>query len=126
MLLLDQIAEARIQEAVERGEFDKLPGAGQPLRLDDDGHVPQELRAAYRLLKNAGFVPPEVELRREISKAEDLLACAQDAGERGRAARRLSYLNMQLSAGRRDRVDLRLQEAYYQKLQARFEKLADQ
>jgi hypothetical protein len=119
MLLLDQVVDTCIAEAMERGEFDNLPGKGKPLALDDDRHVPKELRVAYRLLKNAGFAPPEVELRRDISRLEDIAAGALDAGERGRAARRLSYLNMQLSLARRGKLDLRVNEAYYHKLQVR-------
>ncbi|MGI8739656.1 MAG: DnaJ family domain-containing protein [Gammaproteobacteria bacterium] len=119
MFLLDQLAEQRIAEAIERGEMDNLAGAGKPLQFDDDSHVPQELRAAYRVLKNAGFVPPEVELRDEIAYAEDLLAAATTGNSRPQAARRLDYLIMRLNAGRRDRVNLRVQECYYQKLQAR-------
>lgn len=117
--MLDQLAEQRIAEAIERGEMDNLPGSGKPLVLDDDSHVPQELRAAYRLLKNAGFVPPEVELRREIALAEDLLAAATIGNARQQATRRLDYLIMRLNAGRRERVDLRVQERYYQKLRSR-------
>ena len=57
---LTAIAERRIQEAIERGEFDDLPGKGKPLHLgEDDRSVPEELRMAYRMLKNAGLLPPE-------------------------------------------------------------------
>src|SRR5690554_3023375 len=86
------LAERRIREAMERGEFDNLPGAGQPLDLDDDSHVPEELRAAYRLLKNAGMVPPELELRRELANAEQLLALASTPEERSVAYRRWRVL----------------------------------
>ncbi|EQU10385.1 hypothetical protein G849_03524 [Escherichia coli HVH 197 (4-4466217)] len=54
MWLLDQWAERHIAEAQAKGEFDNLVGSGEPLILDDDSHVPPELRAGYRLLKNAG------------------------------------------------------------------------
>jgi len=59
--MLESIAERRIGEAVANGELDNLPGAGKPLELDDDPLVPEELRLAYRILKNAGYVPPEIE-----------------------------------------------------------------
>lgn len=68
--MLDQIAERKIAEAVERGDFDDLPGAGQPLDLTDDALIPEDLRMAYRILKNAGFVPPEVETLNEIAALE--------------------------------------------------------
>ena len=58
--MMDQIAERKIAEAMARGELDDLPGAGRPLDLDDDKDVPEELRMAYRVLKNAGFAPEEV------------------------------------------------------------------
>lgn len=57
MWLLDQWAERHILDAQTKGEFDNLPGSGEPLTLDDDSHVPAELRAGYRLLKNAGCLP---------------------------------------------------------------------
>lgn len=57
MWLLDQWAERHIIEAQRKGEFDNLPGRGEPLILDDDSHVPAELRAGYRLLKNADCLP---------------------------------------------------------------------
>jgi len=66
--MLDFLAEQRIAEAVSRGELDDLPGAGRPLDLDDDTLVPEELRVAHRILKNAGVAPPEVK-RLELMKA---------------------------------------------------------
>ena len=73
MWLLDQWAERHITEAQSKGEFDNLPGSGEPLILDDDSHVPPELRAGYRLLKNAGCLPPELEQRREAIQLLDCL-----------------------------------------------------
>lgn len=49
MWLLDQWAERHIIEAQRKGEFDNLPGRGEPLILDDDSHVPAELRAGSRM-----------------------------------------------------------------------------
>lgn len=85
---LDALVERRIEAAIARGEFDNLPGAGQPLALDDEPLVPAELRVAYRLLKNAGYLPPELAQLAEInhllgavSRAE-LGAIEQRAGDR--------------------------------------------
>ena len=61
--MLDFLVEQRLEEAVSRGELAKLPGEGRPLELDDDPLVPEELRLAHRILKNAGFVPPEIEAK---------------------------------------------------------------
>ena len=65
MLALELLAERKIAEAVSRGEFDDLPGAGRPLDLEDDALIPEELRMAYRILKNAGFTPKEVQEKGE-------------------------------------------------------------
>lgn len=73
MWLVDELAEQHIKAALEKGELSNLPGSGKPLQLDDDSHVPPELRAGYRLLKNAGFLPPELELRREAMEVNDLI-----------------------------------------------------
>ncbi|ARF47983.1 DUF1992 domain-containing protein [Pantoea stewartii] len=73
MWLIDQLAEQHIKAAQEKGELSDLPGEGAPLNLEDDSQVPPELRAGYRLLKNAGFLPPELELRREALQVSDLL-----------------------------------------------------
>lgn len=97
MTLLDLLAERKIAEAQARGEFDALPGSGRPLDLQDDLLVPEDLRVAYRLLKNAGFVPPELEVNAQIRSAEALLQCTElDATERVQAMRRLDLLRARL------------------------------
>jgi hypothetical protein len=121
MFLIDQIAETRIQEAMAQGDFDDLPGAGKPLSLDDDVHVPEELRVAYRILRNAGCIPPTLELRREISQVEHLLAHLETPTERTQASRRLHYLMARLNLSRDGLADLRIEEAYYAKLVDRLE-----
>ena len=62
--------------------FDNLPGKGKPLRLDDDSRIAPHLRASYRILRNAGILPPEMQLRKEISDLRQLLSevqCESDA-----------------------------------------------
>jgi hypothetical protein len=97
MWLIDKLAEQKITEAIEKGELDDLPGRGQPLCLDDDDLVPEDLRVAYRLLKNAGFLPPQFNMRKEIANVELLLAQARSQEERAILNKRLSYLLTQLS-----------------------------
>jgi hypothetical protein len=116
MNAIERIAEQRIREAIERGDFDHLEGAGKPLALDDDRDVPDELRVAYRILKNAGCIPPEIELRREIASAEHLLAQALSSGERQAANQRLEFLLVKLAAMRRGSRDARVEAAYYDRL----------
>jgi hypothetical protein len=116
MWLIDEIAEQHIRQAMERGELDNLPGSGKPIALDDDRLVPQELRAGYRLLKNAGFVPPELESLREIRNLQALLACAQDPQERDLGVRRLRLLEARLAEGRGRGLAPGAQQQYREKL----------
>ena len=62
----DSIVEKKIREALEQGKLDNLPGHGKPLNLEDDGHVPDDLKLAHKILKNAGCVPKELEINIEI------------------------------------------------------------
>ena len=74
MMLFDALAEARIREAQQRGELEGLPGAGEPLQLDDLSLVPENLRPAWLLLRNSGYLPPELARLKERVALEDLLA----------------------------------------------------
>lgn len=91
MSIFQSIAERRIREAMEQGEFDNLPGQGQPLVFEDDTWVPEDLRMAYRVLKNSGFVPPELELQKEIINLRDLLCTITDETQYLEKLRQLNY-----------------------------------
>lgn len=121
MLLLDQIAETRITEAIARGELDNLPGQGKPLPLEDDPLIPENLRVPYRILKNAGYCPPELEKRREIKNIEQLLATTEDATQRRQAHKRLTYLLTTLEATRKRPNNLLTEQHYRRKLVQRLE-----
>jgi len=97
VLLLEQIAEKKIREAIERGEFANLPGAGKPLRLEDDSMIPEDLRVAYKILKNAGCIPPELELRREIITLRDLLRSIENEDGKREKIRELNYKLLKLN-----------------------------
>ncbi|EKY3194070.1 DUF1992 domain-containing protein [Cronobacter turicensis] len=97
MWLMDQWAERHILEAQQKGEFDNLPGSGEPLTLDDDSHLDPELRVGYRLLKNAGYLPPELEARKEALMLNDLLqGINQQHPDYQRACKRLALLELKL------------------------------
>jgi hypothetical protein len=63
-----RIAERKIQEAIEEGKFDNLPGKGKPLNLDDDPFTPPHLRLANRILKNAGVLPDWMQVEQEMER----------------------------------------------------------
>src|SRR2546422_5971535 len=100
MLMLDFLAERRIAEAVSRGELDDLPGQGQPLPLDDEPLVPEDLRVAYRILKNGGFVPAEVQTFNEIAQLERFVAAeaGDDTAARAKALKKLALLRTRVES----------------------------
>lgn len=98
MKLLDALVEQRIAAAAARGEFDDLPGAGAPQDLDDDLLVPEEVRVANRILKNAGFVPPAVEQLRSLRHLQDELDAAGDRATRCRLQAKMLALDMALES----------------------------
>lgn len=120
MWLLDRLAEECIEQAIARGDLDDVPGRGRPLRLEDDAMVPAELRPAYRLLKNAGYLPQEMQLRRDLQDAEALLRAARTEEERATAGARLRLLLSRLSGSRAG--SLLTQEAYLQRIRDRIQR----
>jgi hypothetical protein len=113
---LERIAEERIREALQRGEFENLPGRGKPLKLEDDQHIPEDLRLAFKVLKNANCLPPELELKKEIRSAEELLGKLTDEGEKYRQIKKLNYLIMKLNTMRNGSVQWEEQQRYYEKV----------
>ncbi len=113
---LERIAEERIREAIQRGEFENLPGSGKPLKFDDELHIPDDLRLAYKVLKNADCVPPELELKKEIRTAEDLLSELKDEGEKYRQIKKINYLIMKLNTMRQGSVQWEEKQLYYEKV----------
>lgn len=92
-----KIIEKRIKEALNNGEFDDLPGRGEPLAIEDDGHVPEDLRLAYKILKNADCLPAELQLKKDIRQMEDMLEDIPDEKEKYRQIKRINYKIMQLN-----------------------------
>ncbi|MHC1743812.1 MAG: DnaJ family domain-containing protein [Syntrophobacteraceae bacterium] len=114
--ILDKIAEERIRQAMEHGEFDDLPGKGKPLDLEDDSHLPADLRMSYKILKNADCLPPEVELRKEILTTRELLSGIEDTQEKYRQMQKLNYLIMKLNLSRSRSIELERNQVYYERV----------
>ncbi len=74
----DKIVEALIKEAQERGEFDNLPGKGKPIDLTSYFEMPEEVRLAQSVLKNAGMTSPEVQLLKEIAELRQVHEAVTD------------------------------------------------
>jgi hypothetical protein len=78
----EKLIEEKIREAMEKGEFDNLPGKGKPLDLDAYFATPADLRLGYSVLKSAGCLPIEIELQNEIESLKARLAACADESER--------------------------------------------
>jgi len=113
---LHRVVEQRILEAQRAGAFDNLPGEGKPLNLEDLSCVPEELRTAYILLKNANLLPPEAQLLKEIHTLEDLLQYVYDGEQRGMILRTMQYKKIHLDLLKRRSFNLKDVSAYGNKL----------
>jgi hypothetical protein len=116
----DKIVEERIRKAQKKGVFDNIPGSGKPIVYEDDRFVPEDLRLAYKILKNAGCVPPEIEIKKEIQRTEDLLADMTETAEKYRTMKKLNFLIMKLNSIRNTSVMLDMPQQYTAKLAGRF------
>jgi hypothetical protein len=90
--------------------------------LDDDRCVPEDLRLAFKILKNADCLPPEIETKKEIRQTEDLLAAMEDTAEKYRTMKKLNFLIMKLNAMRNTSIALDAPQKYEGSLIARFGK----
>ncbi len=112
----EKVVEERIRAAQRKGEFDNLKGSGKPLDHEDLSRIPQELRLAYKILKNADCLPPEVELRNEIIRTETLLSNLEDEHLRYRTLKKLNFLIMKLNTMRGGSVELEIPQQYEEKV----------
>ena len=116
------IVEKRIKEAQRNGEFDDLPGHGVPIEYKEDRHIPEDLRLAYKILKNADCLPPEVEEKKEIRQMEDMLVNIPDEKEKYKLIKKINYKIMKLNMLGNKSPLLEEKQLYYKKLVERLEK----
>ena len=101
MEYMHKIAEERIREAMEEGRFDNLPGKGKPLNLEDESGIPEDVRLAFKILKNAGCLPIEMEVRKEIYSLRQLINTTIDEATRSELRRELNFLLLKDALHRR-------------------------
>lgn len=95
--MFDKLVEQKIREAQRAGEFDRLEGSGRPVNLDAYFSAPEDLRAGFAVLKNAGVLPEEAQLRADINGLRERLDAATDPQERERLTRSLNELMLKYS-----------------------------
>ena len=93
----EQIAQS-LRESQRSGELQSAASWGKPLDLADGyAQTPDELRMAFKALKDAGFVPPEVETMRQIAALREVIAAAPEAPGAEAMRRRVSELQQHLA-----------------------------
>lgn len=95
MSIFSSIAEQRIREAIERGDLDDLSLKGRAIPPEDLSHVPEELRMGYKVLKNAGYLPEELQLHQELVRLKDLLQSCEDPQEQRALRERITLRQLQ-------------------------------
>jgi hypothetical protein len=105
------LAERKIAETVERGEFDDLPGKGKPLNFSDDPLEAPHHRLANKILKNAGIAPLEVSLRRELAQLKREYAQTKTAEERQALMREIRLMALRINLMRQMPVHAEATEA---------------
>jgi hypothetical protein len=118
MNILADLAERAILEAQQRGEFENLSGQGQPLPETSDPFMPETLRMAYKVLKNAGYVPREVQSQREI---RSLIECLERETDEARKMRQIQKVQLFIARARLEHGGLLQEENenYFRKVVAR-------
>jgi DnaJ homologue, subfamily C, member 28, conserved domain len=119
-----KIVEERIRRAQKKGEFDNLEGTGEPLNLAEGQAVSEELRLAYKILKNADCLPPEIEIKKEIHQTEELLAGMTATAEKYRTMKKLNFLIMKLNTIRSTSIKFEEPQKYTDKLIEKLESSA--
>jgi len=120
MDLFHIVSEDRIKKAYKDGEFENLPGLGKPMQIEDLSGIPEDLRMAYKMLKNAGYTQDESQLRQEMMTIESLIKKCDDSSEKKDLQKKLNEKLLrfnQLMSKRGMQTNSSLFKNYQQKVQ---------
>jgi hypothetical protein len=67
------LIDKQIQKAIEEGQLSNLPGEGKPLAFEDDANTPEELRLAFKMLKDHGFAPDWMMMSKDLDARREKL-----------------------------------------------------
>jgi hypothetical protein len=110
------IAEQKIAQAMKEKSLTSEKWKNKPLPMEDDSFVPDDLKMAYKILKNSGYLPPEIEERKEIKRLEDLIASTEDEHQRLKQMKKLNVLLMKVETQRSFSSNIASQQDYYRKV----------
>ncbi len=96
--LLEDHIGAHLRESEASGEMKAAPSYGKPLHFGDGyDETPAELRMGMKVLKDAGVVPPEVELMQQAASLEAQLAATSDEAARRALMQRVSEMRQAIA-----------------------------
>lgn len=119
--VIGMVAEKRIEDAIREGAFDNIPGQGKPLEFEDTSHVAPELRMAYKILRNAGCLPPELEERKEISRLIELLDSCEDEQQKIKQMQKIRFLIQRSKIRFKRSIVLEENDPYFARILAQLE-----
>jgi DnaJ-like protein len=94
----DEEIARHLREALASGELAGTEGFGKPLPEDAGWDAtPESLRMPFKILKNAGFVPAEIELFHERAALSASLESCKSEPERVELRRRMSDLEQKIA-----------------------------
>lgn len=93
----DKLVESIIKEAMERGDFENLPGKGKPIDLSAYFDTPEDVRMAYAVLKNAGMNAREAELLKEIAELKQVHAALLDEEKKKKVHKEIEKKQIEFS-----------------------------
>ena len=120
MSILHNLAERRILEAIREGALDDLALRGQPIPREDLSGVPEELRMGYKILKNAGYLPEELQLKKEVLALQDMLQACTSAEEQEETRRKLTLRRLHFEMLMEKRGSSLAIRDYQARLEAKF------
>lgn len=119
MDIFSKIAEEKIREAIEKGVFNDLAGKGKPIAFEDDSFIPEDKRMAYKILKNSGCVPPELEMKKEVHNLMHLISNLEDPSEREKKIKELNFKLLKFNISMKRPLNMADFPEYQEKLSER-------
>jgi len=93
--LRENLVDIKIKKAIAEGEFDNLPGKGKPIDLTRYYELPEHLRIAYQIIKNSGYVPEEVRLKKEMEILKEKMRNTSSLDEKEKLMKQLTETSQQ-------------------------------